>query len=211
MVRLVDDHERVGGYLRRPAARVARDACVGDGDAMEVARWVGAPASGCSCTPRIAAAAAHWRVSGVVGQSTATRLTIPFGSRSLASSSAGRVLPAPGAAEMRNGPSRQSARRSSARCCHVRRDVDWERVKEPGILRHAADGSHAHPPHGFCAWVASLNEEARIGRIRFCSAPGNARCAGKRRSPLTRLFRDVRGSQIPSGVAGLERAWGELL
>src|SRR6266550_8935770 len=42
---------------------------------------------------------------------------------SRACSSAGRVLPAPGAAEIRNGPSDHARIATSARSCHARSDV----------------------------------------------------------------------------------------
>src|SRR4051794_12568480 len=70
--------------------------------------------------PRRAAATAHWRVSGVVGHTTATRLTTPRRSRSRARTRAGRVLPAPGAAETRNEPDSHDAIASSAATCHAR-------------------------------------------------------------------------------------------
>ena len=88
------------------------------------------------------------------GQRAITRLISPAASRLWASSSAGLVLPAPGAAEIRNGPSRQPARRCSAWCCQARRavvgvgvvragggvGVVGRALKEPGILRDGADG-----------------------------------------------------------------------
>jgi len=92
-----------------------------------------------------AAAAAHWRVSGVVGQSTTTRLQTRFASRPAASSSAGRVLPAPGAAEIKNGPPCHSAKRSRAWRCQARSDVEVLRVKRPGMLRHGTDGPSHRP------------------------------------------------------------------
>src|SRR4051794_2334674 len=88
----------------------------------------GAAGPGVRCRPRRAAAAAHWRVSGVVGQTTATRWTARARSRSRASSSAGRVLPAPGAAERRNGPADHARIATSAASCHARSDTDgWRR------------------------------------------------------------------------------------
>src|SRR4051794_29885704 len=71
--------------------------------------------------PRRAAAAAHWRVSGVVGHTTATRWTARSRSSARASSSAGRVLPAPGAAETRNGPAVHARIAASACRCQDRR------------------------------------------------------------------------------------------
>ena len=58
-------------------------------------------ASGTSCTPIAAAASAHCRVSGAVGQATTTRSIALAASIRRATSIEGRVLPAPGAAEIR--------------------------------------------------------------------------------------------------------------
>src|SRR5919107_3826911 len=88
-------------------------------------------ASGTRWTPSPAAAAAHCRVSGVVGQTTATRWTAPSRSSARASSSAGRVLPAPGAAATRNGPDVHERIATSASRCHARRSAD-------GVERAAA-------------------------------------------------------------------------
>ena len=116
VVRLVDDHQRVRRDLRRPAARVARHARVGHGHAVEVARRARARRR------RAAAARRAPPPRSPTGASAASSGRGPrrgrprrCASSRLASSSAGRVLPAPGAAEIRNGPSRQPASRSSAR------------------------------------------------------------------------------------------------
>lgn len=96
------------------------------------------------------AAAAHWRVRGVVGHATRTDRTSPALRSLRASSRAGRVLPAPGAAEMRNGPRVQPASAPRARVCQGRRPgVDRKVVEvpgaglandiEPGILRGGPD------------------------------------------------------------------------
>jgi hypothetical protein len=65
--------------------------------------------------------------------------------------------------------------RSSARCCHGRRDVEWEGFKEPGILRHAADGSH-----GACDRSAVDGGEGRrlVDPKRSPTHPERCRFAG---------------------------------
>jgi len=68
-----------------------------------------------------AAAEDHWRVSGVVGQTTTTREMSPAASMPRAASRAGRVFPAPGAAEMRKGPCSQVAMACMALTCQGRR------------------------------------------------------------------------------------------
>src|SRR3954451_1148963 len=79
--------------------------------------------SGARSRPIVAAAAAHWRVSGAVGQTTAIRPIERVRNSWRATCSAGTVVPAPGAAAIRNGPSSQSAIAETARCCQGRSAV----------------------------------------------------------------------------------------
>src|ERR1039458_8739383 len=70
--------------------------------------------------PSPAAARAHCRVNGAVGHATRTQLTTSERSCSRANSRAGRVLPAPGAADSRNGPLDHSDICESAPRCQPR-------------------------------------------------------------------------------------------
>ena len=70
--------------------------------------------------PSAAAARAHCRVNGAVGHATTTQLTASERSCSRANSRAGRVLPAPGAADSRNGPLDHPAICASAQRCQPR-------------------------------------------------------------------------------------------
>ena len=78
---------------------------------------------------------AHWRVSGAVGQATTTAETAPALICARANSSAGRVLPAPGAADSRNEPLSQSAIRVSARVCQRRSEVRLDLGRGEGTGR----------------------------------------------------------------------------
>jgi hypothetical protein len=86
----------------------------------------GEGASTASSTPNRLAARAHWRVSGPVGQATTTDPADPEASRRRANSNAGRVLPAPGAAESKNDPRSHRSMAANASVCQKRRaGVVW--------------------------------------------------------------------------------------
>ena len=85
--------------------------------------------SGARSSPISLAARAHCRVSGAVGQAITTEEMEPASSSWRANSRAGRVLPAPGAAEMRNEPLLQAAISARARVCQGRRGEFVDRVR----------------------------------------------------------------------------------
>src|SRR3954452_1631571 len=117
-------------------------------------------ASGTRLRPRRPAATDHCRVSGVVGQTTATRSTTFAFRRRLAISIDGRVLPAPGAAEIRNGPESHVLIASSAETCHARnpcRAVVFGALTRRPRLRDAPDGRRSP-----CSGRHSLLDE-RVG------------------------------------------------
>src|SRR3954464_11431935 len=106
--------------------------------------------SGASWRPILAAAAAHWRVSGAVGQTTAIRPIERVRNSWRATGSAGPVLPAPGAAAIRNGPSSQSAIAETVRCCQGRSAVfEGARDARPRV------GAEVAGPDTEAAWCAT--------------------------------------------------------
>ena len=115
-----------------------------------------------------------------------------------ASSSAGRVFPAPGAAESRKGPSRQAASSSSARSCQARSagvDGVFMGLGKWRIVKHAADvefrQSLRNSPE---AHSAPARSNASTRQLATCPSPGS-----RRTSPAPE--RKASGAQVIGSIA----------
>ena len=147
---------------------------------------------------------AHWRVSGPVGQTIATRSIALCRSNPSASSIDGRVLPAPGAALSRNEPSSQPASRSSARCCHPRRAVTkrWRRptqARSRAVSARRPDGCRLCRRNGGGQW---RKWRRRVNTIAMPGASAAAITSASRTEPPGWMTRRDAGRAASSGPSG---------
>src|SRR5690348_6717129 len=95
-----------------------------------------------------------------VGQATTTASIAPAASSRRANSSAGRVLPAPGAAEISSEPVAQPPISARARCCQRRSGAEFDE----GLIGGTRPGMLNEPPDG--------REPARTDEEFGASGPG---------------------------------------
>ena len=121
VVRFIGDHQHPTRSLRAPTGPGPWRCAYVTATPSNPRGGRGEAASGASSTPSRLPARAHWRVSGPVGHATTTDPAAPEASSPRASSNAGRVLPAPGAAESKNEPRSHRSIAASARTCQERK------------------------------------------------------------------------------------------